>query len=271
MPELPEVEITAQGIRPYIERARVRSMEIRQRRLRWPIPQDLPAVVLNKQLKSIERRSKYLLFCYRQGVQIIHLGMSGSLSLVAINQPWAKHEHWSMTFTNGQCLRYRDSRRFGACLWQAGDAGQHPLLCRLGPEPLTTDFGADYLHQTLCGRSRPIKSVIMDAQVVVGVGNIYAAEALFQAGIHPHRSASTLSIEHCAALVQAIQSVLSQAIAQGGTTLKDFQYGKQQLGYFQQHLQVYGRQGQPCVRCGESLQRMRLAQRSTVFCAQCQC
>lgn len=269
MPELPEVETTRLGIQPYIENQTITQFVIRQHQLRWPIPSNLSQQVQGKRVQKVTRRGKYLLFEIEQGALILHLGMSGSLRILKPKTPPKKHDHVDIEFAH-YTLRFTDPRRFGAILWTDGEFLQHPLLAQLGVEPLTSDFSAKYLWHAAAGRKKSIKSFIMDNHIVVGVGNIYAAEALFLAGIHPMRSAGLVSEIEMIRLVDAIKNILHQAIQQGGTTLKDFVNSEGKPGYFSYQLQVYGRNGQPCVACNKMLESMRIGQRSTVYCAHCQ-
>lgn len=270
MPELPEVEITRLGIQPYVENQIITQIIIRQYQLRWLIPDYLAQRLTGKRVQKITRRGKYLLFEFEQGSLILHLGMSGSLRILQQVVPPKKHDHVDIEFDHHTILRFTDPRRFGAILWIDGDYSQHPLLTKLGLEPLTADFSAAYLWDTAQSRKKSIKSFIMENGVVVGVGNIYAAEALFLAGIHPTRPACLVSKTEMAKLVEAIKTILHQAIQQGGTTLKDFLNSDGKPGYFSQRLQVYGRNGLPCLACKKTLQSMRIGQRSTVYCSSCQ-
>lgn len=270
MPELPEVETTRRGIAPHILGHTVSRVVIRQFQLRWPIPQDLPEKSSRQQILSVERRGKYLLLGMDLGTAIIHLGMSGSLRLTSADLPPKKHDHFDIQFTDGSCLRFHDPRRFGCLLWTENPPYRHPLLADLGPEPLDAGFSAAYLHQSAMGRKTPIKSLIMDGRIVVGVGNIYANEALFRSGIHPKRAAGSISLERYERLATAIRAILTEAIAQGGSTLRDFVNEAGNPGYFQQALAVYDRAGKPCLRCGEPIRGVRLSQRSTFYCPRCQ-
>lgn len=269
MPELPEVETTRRGIEPHILNRVVTRVVIRNPRLRWPIPDEVRNLLPGSRIEATSRRGKYLLMKTELGYAIWHLGMSGSLRLLPIGTPPGKHDHVDMEMEDGMLLRYTDPRRFGALVWSQ-DPASHPLLAELGPEPLEPGFDGDYLHARAEGRSAPIKAFIMDSHVVVGVGNIYANEALFRAGIHPDRAAGRISRERYRRLAEAIQAVLAEAIAIGGTTLRDFVGGDGEPGYFQQELRVYGRGGQPCRRCGEMLREMRHNNRATVYCPHCQ-
>ena len=269
MPELPEVETTCRGIEPHIKNAIVQQVIVRQPKLRWPIPADLEETLQGLQLQAVERRSKYLIFKFATGNLIIHLGMSGSLRVLLQPQAVLKHDHFELVFDNGVILRLTDPRRFGAVLWQVGEQ-PHKLLQHLGPEPLTDAFSADTLIAAAKNRRIAVKPFIMDAKVVVGVGNIYAAEALFAAAIHPETPVNQVSKAKFIKLTQAIKYILGVAIERGGTTLKDFVGGDGKPGYFAQELQVYGRKGQTCNLCQNKLQEIRLGQRSTVFCPHCQ-
>jgi formamidopyrimidine-DNA glycosylase len=270
MPELPEVETTRRGLAPHVIGQTVQQVLIRQVRLRWPVPEELPADLPGHTVHSLERRGKYLLFGFGHGCLLVHLGMSGSLRLVQADEPVKKHDHIDLCLANGAVLRYHDPRRFGAWLWTREPPEQHPLLAELGPEPLGEAFDGDGLHRLAQGRSMAVKPFIMDSRIVVGVGNIYASEALFRAGIRPARAAGDISLARYRRLAQAIREVLGAAIAQGGTTLRDFVNGHGQPGYFQQTLNVYGRDGLPCPACGATVQCLRLGQRSTYFCPTCQ-
>ncbi|MFT3929702.1 MAG: bifunctional DNA-formamidopyrimidine glycosylase/DNA-(apurinic or apyrimidinic site) lyase [Spongiibacteraceae bacterium] len=270
MPELPEVETTRRGIEPHIRGQRIERVVVRQPKLRWPIPADLNELLAGRSVESVERRGKYLLVRFEHGTLLIHLGMSGSLRIIPVGQAVAKHDHVDIELSSGQALRYTDPRRFGAMLWHEGDVSAHPLLAELGPEPLTDAFDGVYLFERSRGRSAPVKAFLMDSHIVVGVGNIYANEALFSAGIRPDRAAGRVSLPRCEALAAEVKRVLARSIKQGGTTLRDFVGGDGNPGYFAQQLNVYGRGGEPCQVCGSELKEVRLAQRSTVFCRQCQ-
>ncbi len=269
MPELPEVETTRRGIAPHLEGQTVTDVRVRQRRLRWPVPRDLSTRLIGQELILVERRAKYLLLRFRVGTLMIHLGMSGSLRVLPADSPAEKHDHVDVVFAD-ICLRLRDPRRFGAVLWTDDLTDHHPLISNLGPEPLSDAFDAHHLADAAKGRKLAIKQLIMDGKVVVGVGNIYANEALFMAGIHPQRAAGRIGFARLAALVDAVKTVLAAAIEQGGTTLRDFQREDGKPGYFAQALQVYGRAGLPCPSCGKPLKECRLGQRSTVYCGHCQ-
>lgn len=268
MPELPEVETTLKGITPYLTGQAIASVISRVPALRWPVPGNLGSLS-GKVIKRIFRRGKYIVIDLADVQLILHLGMSGHLRILFTAETPKKHDHVDILLSNGHCLRLHDPRRFGALLLTPNWA-THPLITSLGPEPLSSDFNADYLHTQLSGRSMPIKNAIMDSHLVVGVGNIYAAESLFRAGIHPTRSAGRISKIRLARLVDAIKEVLTEAIAQGGTTLKDFVGSDGKPGYFTQALAVYGRGGEHCIRCQRTLREIRMAGRSTCYCPGCQ-
>lgn len=270
MPELPEVETTRRGIEPHVRGRRIERLVVRQPRLRWPIPPELAVLLAGQTIERVERRGKYLLFPFARGTLLIHLGMSGSLRIIAAEQAAGKHDHVDIVLNSGQALRYTDPRRFGAMLWCDGDVRVHPLLAELGPEPLTEAFDGDYLFERSRARSAPVKTFLMDSHIVVGVGNIYANEALFSAGIRPDRAAGRVSRARYALLAAEVKRVLARSIKQGGTTLRDFVGGDGNPGYFRQQLNVYGRGGEPCRACGVALKEIRLGQRSTVFCPHCQ-
>jgi len=269
MPELPEVETTRRGIAPHITAQSIKRVVVRESRLRWPIPATLPAVLRNQTIQQVNRRGKYLLLNTGSGVLIIHLGMSGSLRVVAAASPPRPHDHVDILLGD-RCLRYHDPRRFGLVLWTAGDPLAHPLLGSLGPEPLGAEFTAEYLYLAARRRHAAVKALIMDARVVVGVGHIYANESLFAAGIHPLRRAARISARRYALLVDCIRVVLSAAISEGGTTLRDFVHEDGEPGYFAQSLRVYGRAGEDCRQCGGAIRHSLCAQRSTYYCSRCQ-
>ena len=275
MPELPEVETTRRGIEPHICMATVKKVVVRQSRLRWPVPANLPALMKGGVIQSVERRAKYLLLAIGSGSRlkgtvILHLGMSGSLRIIDAKEPAIIHDHVDIVLDSGQALRFTDPRRFGCLLWQGAKDELHPLLASLGPEPLSEQFNGELLFQRSRRRKALVKTFIMDGKNVVGVGNIYANEALFAAGIRPDREAGKISRQRYLVLAQEIKRVLAQAVEQGGTTLRDFVGGDGKPGYFKQALQVYGRGGEPCRRCKGVLTEVRLGQRSTVFCRRCQ-
>ncbi len=270
MPELPEVETTLRGIKPFVLHQKICSVVVRHYGLRWPIPHDLQAMLTGQTIQSATRRGKYLLFMTAHGTLIIHLGMSGSMRVLTTATPPNKHDHVDLVFANHVCLRYTDPRRFGAFLWTTENPNSHPLLAHLGPEPLEKILTGKYLWEQAQQRKVPIKSFIMDSKIVVGVGNIYANEALFVAGIHPKKSAGKISLIQFNALAKAIKKILQAAIKQGGTTLKDFVGSNGKKGYFKVHLQAYGRGNLPCLVCQNPLKEIRLGQRSTVYCSRCQ-
>ena len=270
MPELPEVETTRRGIEPHIVGQTIARFVVRQRELRWPVPAHLDKTLPGQTIQRVERRGKYLLLRTAGGTLLLHLGMSGSLRMVGSEVPPRRHDHVDLIFTRGDCLRFHDPRRFGCCLWSSDDPLLHPLLVDMGPEPLDAEFSGDALYQVSRGRKAAVKTFIMDSRMVVGVGNIYANEALFRAGIHPARAAGKVSLLRYRELVHVIRAVLEAAIAQGGTTLRDFVNEAGKPGYFQQTLAVYDREGQPCVRCASTIRSIRLGQRSSFFCPRCQ-
>jgi formamidopyrimidine-DNA glycosylase len=269
MPELPEVETTRRGVEPYSRGRLVADVLVRESRLRWPVPEHLPGLLRGQQILAVERRAKYLLFRTATGSLLVHLGMSGSLRVIEGSEQPQRHDHIDIVFVDGVRLRYNDPRRFGCMLWL--DPGEsHPLLDHLGPEPLSVEFDGGLLYQRSRGRKGAVKNFIMDGKVVVGVGNIYANEALFLSGIRPDRAAGRISLRRYELLADHIKQVLTSAINQGGTTLRDFVGGDGKPGYFAQQLFVYGRGGQACKRCGAALRERRLGQRTTVFCVTCQ-
>ena len=270
MPELPEVETTLRGIEPHVLGNSVAGIIIRESRMRWPIPINLEEKLKNKQILGLQRRGKYILVVVDSGTLIVHLGMSGSLRIATADGPVKKHDHIDILLNQGPILRYHDPRRFGCLLWAEGDPLTHPLLAELGPEPFDPVFCGEYLHEASRGRKMAVKTFIMDSHLVVGVGNIYANEALFRAAIDPRRAAGRISIQRYRVLAKVIVEVLREAITQGGTTLRDFVNASGKPGYFQQTLAVYGRAGEPCVLCSEPLRSVRLGQRSTFFCPRCQ-
>lgn len=269
MPELPEVETTRRGILPHISGKRVKQVIVRQPQLRWPVSEEIFSLA-GQTLQDVGRRGKYLLLRFSRGVALVHLGMSGSLRVLTAPEAPKLHDHVDVLFEGGITLRYHDPRRFGAWLWCDGETLQHPLLASLGPEPLEEGFSGQYLFEVSRGRKAPVKTFLMDSHVVVGVGNIYANEALYMAGIHPSRAAGRISLERYERLADAVREVLAYSIQQGGTTLRDFVGGDGKPGYFQQTLRVYGRGGEACRGCGEILRETRLGQRATVFCKFCQ-
>lgn len=270
MPELPEVETSRRGIAPHIEGRKVERVTVRDARLRWPVPSNLPALIEGQELLEVARRGKYLLLRFASGSVLMHLGMSGNVRIVSSKVKLLKHDHVDIAFAGGKILRLNDPRRFGAVLWTSEPVEVHPLISHLGPEPLSEDFTAELLYQRSRKRTQAVKTFIMDSRIVVGVGNIYANEALFKAGIRPTKPAGKVSRAAYAVLFDEIRQVLSKAIKQGGTTLRDFVGGDGKPGYFKQELTVYGRGGEPCVVCEKPLKEVRLGQRSTVYCTDCQ-
>lgn len=270
MPELPEVETTLRGLSPHLSGQRIKQIIIRNPHLRWPIPDNLPGILRKQTIRTLHRRAKYLLLECDSGTLILHLGMSGSLRVLPDNTTAEKHDHFDLILENGTLMRLRDPRRFGAVLWHEGDIALHTLLAKLGPEPLLEDFDGEYLYRVTRKRSATIKQVIMDSHIVVGVGNIYASESLFHAGIRPQLPAGKLSLPRCKRLVQTIRSTLSASIAQGGSTLRDFTDSNGKPGYFQQNYAVYGRTGEPCRVCGTPIKQIVQGQRSTFYCPVCQ-
>ena len=270
MPELPEVETIRQSIAPHLTGQTVTRVVVRERRLRWPVPPELETALSGQVVRAVERRAKYLLLRTSGGSALLHLGMSGRLRILPNQTTPQKHDHVDLELSSGYCLRLTDPRRFGALLWTVEPPERHPLLRNLGPEPLEEGFSAVYLYNLARGRKISVKSFIMDNRVVVGVGNIYANEALFMAGIGPTRPAGRISLARYGILVEAIREVLTAAIAQGGTTLRDFVSGTGKPGYFQQYLRVYGRARLSCVGCGALIQVRRQGQRATYYCPRCQ-
>ena len=270
MPELPEVETTRRGLEPHLTGCQITQVIIRNPQLRWPIPLTLVQALPGQRIKKLSRRGKYLIAQCSNGALIMHLGMSGSLRVVLDDSPAAKHDHFDLVLDGGKVMRLRDPRRFGAILWTETDALRHPLLAQLGIEPLSPEFDGDWLYAATRGRSVAIKQALMDSHLIVGVGNIYANEALFRAGIRPTRAAASISRKRYNTLASAIRETLIQAIAAGGSSLRDFVNSEGLPGYFQQHYNVYGRAAQPCRRCEATLSQIRQGQRSTFFCAKCQ-
>jgi len=281
MPELPEVEVTRLGIAPYLEGHRVSGVVIRNPRLRWPIPDGLNDQLQGNMIHAIARRAKYLLFDCGAGTLIVHLGMSGSLRLLSndclnpnestqfVNPP-GKYDHFDLIMEGKLVLRFRDPRRFGAVLWQPGNIMRHPLFTKLGPEPLTADFCATRLYEYSRRRKLSIKTMLMNNQIVVGVGNIYANEALFHARINPQTAVYRIGLSRYEKLVQNVKKVLEMAIKAGGSSLRDFVNSNGNPGYFQQQYWVYGRAGMPCRKCGAVIKQIKQGQRSSFYCPFCQ-
>ena len=268
MPELPEVETALRGISPYLQGAQIERVIVRQPKLRWEISPQL-AALRDELILALSRRAKYLIIHCAQGFIIGHLGMSGSVRIVPPDSPIDKHDHLDIVLNNGKCLRYNDPRRFGAWLWTENLDDFH-LFAKLGPEPLSEEFNADYLFKKSRGKSTALKTFIMDNALVVGVGNIYANESLFSAKLHPLKLAGTLTKKQAAVLVEIIKSTLQTAINQGGTTLKDFLQPDGHPGYFAQELQIYGKKGEPCPNCSKPIESQIIAQRNSFFCRHCQ-
>jgi len=269
MPELPEVETTRRGLAPHLRDQMIHGVILRRRELRWPIPDDVSAQLPGQRITDVRRRAKYLLLDTDAGSALLHLGMSGSLRVLPGDTPLRPHDHVDISLENGRLLRFNDPRRFGSLLWQPAGT-LHPLLQGLGPEPLDAAFDGDYLFQRSRGRRAPIKTFLMDQAVVVGVGNIYAAESLYRAGISPLREAGKVSRERYQRLATAVKDILQYAITRGGTTLRDFISPDGVPGYFEQELSVYGRDGQPCPGCGRPLRHATIGQRASVWCGSCQ-
>jgi formamidopyrimidine-DNA glycosylase len=270
VPELPEVETTRRGIAPTLLNRRVSEVIVRERRLRWPIPANFEALIRDQTVRNVERRAKYLLIGFDHGTLILHLGMSGSLRVLAAKTPHQTHDHWDIEFDSGRVLRFHDPRRFGSLLWTNEDPKLHPLLAKLAPEPLSDEFDAEYLFRATRGRSVAIKQFIMNSQLVVGVGNIYASEALFRGRISPRRAAGRITRAEAGKLVRSIKAVLAAAIKIGGTTLRDYVNADGESGYFRQKLFVYERAGAPCRVCKSPIRQFTQGQRSTYWCRVCQ-
>lgn len=270
MPELPEVETTRKGISPHIIGQTIIKIVVRTHRLRIPVNQDIETLCINKLIKQVERRAKYLLIELSQGTLIIHLGMSGHLRIVDEGTLLGKHDHIDLVFSNNTILRFCDPRRFGLIYYINKNPRTHKLLAHLGPEPLEEVFNAQYLYQTTRGKSQPIKTLIMNNKIVVGIGNIYATESLFFAGIHPSCKAKDLNFDQCTILVQHIKRILLDAIHAGGTSLKDFYSVNGTPGYFSIALNVYGRKNLPCFNCATSIRTQMIAGRNSAYCPRCQ-
>ncbi|MDN3652800.1 bifunctional DNA-formamidopyrimidine glycosylase/DNA-(apurinic or apyrimidinic site) lyase [Thalassotalea ponticola] len=269
MPELPEVETCRRGIEPHLLNQTVSQVIVRNYNMRWPVSDDITELE-GLTINSITRRAKYLLLATEKGTLLLHLGMSGTLRVLPKQAAVNKHDHFDLVFANDKILRLNDPRRFGAVLWLTGDVSQHPLLVKQGPEPLSADFDGDYLYQKSRNKTVAIKTFIMNNLIVVGVGNIYANESLFKAGIKPTLAAGKLSKKRCQNLADEIKLVLEKAIEQGGTTLKDFTQADGKPGYFAQSLAVYGRKNLPCITCQTPLKEIKQSGRATTFCPQCQ-
>jgi len=270
MPELPEVETARAGLEPLLVGRTIRDAVVRVPGLRWPIAPGLGDLLSGREILAVGRRAKYLLVSCRGGTLILHLGMSGHLRVVPAGTPAGKHDHIDILLDDGRLLRFHDPRRFGALLWTAADPASHPLLLEMGPEPFAVELDGDYLYRRSRGRKVAVKAFLMDQKVLVGVGNIYASEALFRACISPMAPAGTIGRERYGRLLAAVREVLAEAIAAGGTTLRDFRDQGGRPGYFARQLQVYGREGEACPRCGKPIRQRRLGQRSTFYCPACQ-
>lgn len=270
MPELPEVETTRRGLEPLVLGATVTAVVVRNRALRLPVPHDLARTLDGRRIDALERRGKYLLFRAGDGTLIVHLGMSGRLWVVTPDTALAPHDHFDLALGNGNIVRFRDPRRFGLLLWQRGDPLAHKLLRDIGPEPFSDDFNAAWLYGETRARSAAIKTALMDSHLVAGVGNIYASEALFRAGINPKLPARRLGPARCGALVQTVRATLAEAIEAGGSSLRDYVNSKGEAGYFQNNFAVYGRTGKPCLTCATPIRELVLGQRSTFYCPRCQ-
>jgi formamidopyrimidine-DNA glycosylase len=269
MPELPEVETTRRGIAPHVEGRTVRTVLVLDHRLRQPVARNLAALLCGARVRAVRRRAKYLLFDFAHGTLIVHLGMSGSLRVADGRSARLPHDHVELGFGR-RVLRLRDPRRFGLVVWTAEDASTHKLLRDLGPEPFAPEFNGAYLAACARARRGAVKNFLMDAHIVVGVGNIYASEALFRAGIHPARAAGRVSRARYDVLVSQVREVLSEAITAGGTTLRDFVRNDGEPGYFRHDLRVYGRSGEPCTVCGTAIAARVIGQRSSFYCTVCQ-
>lgn len=270
MPELPEVETTRRGLEPHLVGRRIAGVVVRNAGLRHPIPPQLESILPGRRIAGVSRRAKYLLIELDQGWLILHLGMSGSLRILPADTPPERHDHFDLVLDSGQCVRLRDPRRFCAVLWTETDVLRHPLLAHLGIEPLDAAFTGEWLHRHVRGRKTAIKLALMDARLVVGIGNIYANEALFRAGINPRTPAGRIGSGRCEKLAAAVRETLNAAIAAGGSSLRDFVDSGGNPGYFQQQYQVYGRADEPCRRCGTPIRQLRQGQRSTFYCPRCQ-
>lgn len=270
MPELPEVEIIRRGLETYLAGQRIEKVVIRNPNLRWKIPANLNRLLAGVTVRGVTRRGKYLLLDCGRGTLILHLGMSGSLRFLPLSTPTQKHDHFDLVLGNGQVMRLRDPRRFGSVLWQPGEALAHPLLAGLGPEPLSKAFSASWLYQQTRNRSAAIKQVLMDSHVIAGIGNIYANEALFRAGINPKTAANRIGVTRYEKLVKALRETLKLAIKAGGSTLRDFVNSDGRPGIFQMQYLVYGRTGAPCPKCGKPIRQLRQGQRASFYCPKCQ-
>ena len=270
MPELPEVETALRGIKPHLKNQRIKSAVVRHRKLRFPVTPGLEKEICGATIKDLTRRGKYLLISADKGTLIIHLGMSGNVRILESNTPTVKHNHFDLLLDNGDMLRFCDTRKFGVILWTTENPMTHKLLASLGLEPLDKSFNGRYLYEKTRRRSAAIKNVIMDSKIVVGIGNIYASESLYVAGIRPTTCANQISEKRLDRLVDSIRKILKKAIKQGGTTLNDFVQADGNPGYFKQSLKVYGRSGEPCFHCKHSIIRLAIGKRSSYYCPNCQ-
>ena len=270
MPELPEVETVRRGLEPLLVGRTLTGAEVRIDGLRWPVAGNLGELLAGRLIHTVGRRAKYLLIGCDGGTVILHLGMTGRLQVVPETLPAGRHDHVDLLLDDGWRLRFHDPRRFGAILWTPADPHQHPLLMEMGTEPFAVEMNGDYLYFRSRGRTIAVKTFIMDQKILVGVGNIYASEALFRARIAPAKEAGRVSLERYGRLAEAIRVVLGEAIAAGGTTIRDFRGEDGRPGYFKRQLKVYGREGEPCYACGRPIRQERLGQRSTYFCGHCQ-
>ena len=270
MPELPEVEVTRQGIAPHLAGRCITGVTIRNAALRWPVPDHLDRTLTGLTIQAVTRRGKYLLIDCGRGTVIVHLGMSGSLRLLPATAPAQKHDHADLLLDSAMVLRLRDPRRFGAIMWETGEILSHPLLAQLGPEPLADGFDGRMLYTRTRKRNASIKETLMNSHIVVGIGNIYASEALFRARIHPKTAAGRIGVERYNRLAAAIRDTLQLAIEAGGSSLRDFVSSNGSPGYFQQQYQVYNRTGQPCHQCNQAIRHIRQGQRSSFYCPHCQ-
>jgi len=270
MPELPEVEVTCLGLKPLLS-SLVSNVKIRNHSLRWPINRKLPKILKKQALVDLKRRGKYILASFTNGTLIVHLGMTGRLCIVSNNEPIHKHDHVDILFNDDDLiLRYRDPRRFGSILWTKDNPYNHKLIKNLGPEPLDQEFNAEYLYKKLKNKQQCIKNSIMDSHLVVGVGNIYASESLFYAGILPYRISKKISKKEIILLVYSIKEVINKAIVKGGSTMNDFFDVNGENGYFQNEHKVYGRENKHCFQCQSQITQLKLGQRSSFFCKKCQ-
>jgi len=270
VPELPEVETTRRGLLPAMRGRRIVRAEVRERRLRWPIAKGLEGKLAGRTVRDLRRRAKYLVVDLDRGALIVHLGMSGRLAVLDRPVPPGPHDHFDLVLDDGRVVRFNDPRRFGSILHTEVDPFAHPLLAACGPEPLAEAFDGRYLFTITRGRRAAIKDVLMNARLIAGVGNIYASEALFRAGIHPRRAAGRVSAERCEALAQAMRATLEAAIEAGGSTLRDWLHADGATGYFQQNTFAYDRAGEPCRRCASAIRMIRQGARATYYCPRCQ-